>query len=87
MGTIDALLMQLCGRYELTLLSSDQDFALAAPYVPFKLWSNGGGRHPAFALTHWSLRREAPGTRARAWWCAIDLPPVAVPVIRQESWV
>ena len=40
-GTIDALLIQLCGRYELTLLSGDKDFANAAPFVPFKLWSNG----------------------------------------------
>jgi hypothetical protein len=40
-GTIDALLIQLCGRYELTLLSADKDFAIAAPYVPFKLWGNG----------------------------------------------
>ena len=40
-GTIDALLIQLCGRYELTLLSADKDFANAAPHVPFKLWGNG----------------------------------------------
>ena len=40
-GTIDALLIQLCGRYDLTLLSSDKDFAHAAPYVPFKLWGLG----------------------------------------------
>ncbi len=40
-GTIDALLIQLCGRYELTLLSADKDFANAAPCVPFKLWGNG----------------------------------------------
>ena len=40
-GTIDALLMQLCGRFELTLLSTDKDFANAAPYIPFKLWGNG----------------------------------------------
>ncbi|MCW5635090.1 MAG: PIN domain-containing protein [Rubrivivax sp.] len=40
-GTIDALLIQLCGRYELTLLSTDKDFADAAPYVPFKLWGHG----------------------------------------------
>ncbi len=39
-GTIDALLVQLCGRYELTLLSADKDFANAAPLVPFKLWGN-----------------------------------------------
>lgn len=40
-GTIDALLIQLCGRFELTLLSTDKDFASAVPYVPFKLWGDG----------------------------------------------
>jgi len=39
-GTIDALLIQLCGRYDLTLLSSDKDFLNASLYVPFKLWAN-----------------------------------------------
>ena len=37
-GTIDALLIQLCGRHELTLLSTDNAFARAAQHVPFKLW-------------------------------------------------
>ncbi len=37
-GTIDALLIQLCGRHELTLLSTDKDFDHAAKHVPFKLW-------------------------------------------------
>ena len=37
-GTIDALLIQLCGRHDLTLLSTDQDFVHAARHVPFKLW-------------------------------------------------
>jgi predicted nucleic acid-binding protein len=37
-GTIDALLIQLCGRHELTLLSADQDFVHAARHVPFSLW-------------------------------------------------
>lgn len=37
-GTIDALLIQLCGRYDLTLLSSDKDFLNAARFVPFNLW-------------------------------------------------
>ena len=37
-GTIDALLVQLCGRYDMTLLSSDKDFANAARHVPFRLW-------------------------------------------------
>jgi hypothetical protein len=37
-GTIDALLIQLCGRHELTLLSTDKDFVHAASLVPFKLW-------------------------------------------------
>lgn len=38
LGTIDALLIQLCGRYELTMLSTDKDFAHARSVVPFKLW-------------------------------------------------
>ena len=38
LGTIDALLLQLCGRYDLTLLSADKDFSNAAPYVPIRLW-------------------------------------------------
>lgn len=37
-GTIDALLVQLCGRYELTLLTTDKDFANASRHVPFKIW-------------------------------------------------
>ena len=37
-GTIDALLIQLCGRHELTLLSTDKDFAHAAGHVPFNIW-------------------------------------------------
>ncbi|MCZ7562129.1 MAG: PIN domain-containing protein [Burkholderiaceae bacterium] len=37
-GTIDALLIQLCSRHELTLLSTDDDFAHAARHVSFKLW-------------------------------------------------
>jgi predicted nucleic acid-binding protein len=38
LGTIDALLIQLCGRYELTMLSTDNDFAHARSVVQFKLW-------------------------------------------------
>jgi predicted nucleic acid-binding protein len=38
-GTIDALLIQLCGRYELTLMSTDQDFRHAARFVPFRQWT------------------------------------------------
>jgi predicted nucleic acid-binding protein len=37
-GTIDALLIQLCIRYELTLLSADNDFANVSAHVKFKLW-------------------------------------------------
>ena len=37
-GTIDAVLIQLCRRHELTLLSADQDFAAAARWVGFRLW-------------------------------------------------
>jgi predicted nucleic acid-binding protein len=38
-GTIDALLMQLCRRHELTLLTTDGDFASAARHVDFRLWA------------------------------------------------
>ena len=41
-GTIDALLIQLCGRHEMTLLSTDKDFTHAAVHVPFKLWQPVG---------------------------------------------
>ena len=37
-GTIDALLIQLCGRHDVTLLTADKDFLNAAAFVPFKLW-------------------------------------------------
>lgn len=37
-GTIDALLIQLCGRHKLTFLSTDKDFEHAARHVPIKLW-------------------------------------------------
>ncbi len=37
-GTIDALLIQLCGRHDLTLLTTDNDFRHAARHVPVKLW-------------------------------------------------
>ncbi len=38
-GTIDALLIQLCGRYDLTLLTTDQDFQHASKHVPLRLWN------------------------------------------------
>jgi predicted nucleic acid-binding protein len=37
-GTIDALLAQLCIRYTLTLLTTDQDFIGVARLAPIKLW-------------------------------------------------
>jgi predicted nucleic acid-binding protein len=37
-GTIDALLIQLCGRHDLTLLTTDRDFVHSAKHVPVKLW-------------------------------------------------
>jgi predicted nucleic acid-binding protein len=37
-GTIDALLAQLCIRHELTLLTTDRDFTLAAGHCPLKVW-------------------------------------------------
>lgn len=37
-GTIDALLAQLCIRHELTLLSTDKDFTHAARHCPLRVW-------------------------------------------------
>jgi predicted nucleic acid-binding protein len=45
-GTMDAVRIQLCGRYERTLLSVDKVFVNAAPYVLFKPWGNGSGSPP-----------------------------------------
>ncbi len=38
LGTIDALLAQLCIRHRLTLLTTDQDFVHAASHCPLRLW-------------------------------------------------
>jgi predicted nucleic acid-binding protein len=37
-GTIDALLAQLCIRHGLIMLTTDQDFAHAAAHCPLRLW-------------------------------------------------
>ena len=41
LGTIDALLAQLCVRHELTLLTTDNDFVRAASHCPLRLWEHG----------------------------------------------
>jgi len=38
-GTIDALLAQLCIRHELTLLTADADFRRMARHCPLRLWT------------------------------------------------
>jgi len=38
-GTIDAILAQLCIHYELRLLTADPDFACIAEYEPLQLWA------------------------------------------------
>ena len=38
-GTIDALLAQLCLRHDLTMLTADQDFTRFAEHSRLKLWS------------------------------------------------
>lgn len=40
MGTVDALIAQLCIRHELVLLSTDQDFVHAAKHCSLKVWSS-----------------------------------------------
>ena len=42
-GTIDALIAQLCIRHDLTLLTTDNDFKLAAPYCILRVWSPENG--------------------------------------------
>ena len=45
-GTIDALLAQLCIRYELTMLTTDQDFHHIASVAPLSVWANGTSETP-----------------------------------------
>ena len=37
-GTIDAVIAQLCIRHGLTLLTTDNDFVLAARHCPLRVW-------------------------------------------------
>ncbi len=37
-GTIDALLIQLCARHDLIMLTTDRDFMLAAKHCDFRVW-------------------------------------------------
>ncbi len=39
-GTMDALLAQLCIRHGLTMLTTDEDFRRIAQRFPLKVWSN-----------------------------------------------
>ena len=39
-GTIDAVLAQLCIRHDLTMLTTDEDFRRVAQRFPLKVWSN-----------------------------------------------
>lgn len=39
LGTVDALIAQLCMRDDLTLLTTDQDFVHAAKHCALKVWS------------------------------------------------
>ena len=40
LGTVDALIAQLCIRHGLTLLTTDLDFTHAARYCDLKVWSD-----------------------------------------------
>jgi hypothetical protein len=40
LGTIDALLAQLCIRHVLTLLTTDRDFTHAARHCPLRVWGS-----------------------------------------------
>jgi len=43
LGTVDALLAQLCISNGLTPLTTDQDFSHAAQHIKLKVWSAEGG--------------------------------------------
>ena len=38
-GTVDAVLIQLCLKHDLVLLSSDNDFRSAAKHIKFRVWN------------------------------------------------
>lgn len=38
LGTVDALIAQLCIRHDLTLLTMDGDFAAATKHAELKVW-------------------------------------------------
>ena len=38
-GTVDAVLIQLCLKHDLVLLSSDDDFRSAAKHIKFRVWN------------------------------------------------
>ena len=40
-GTVDALLIQICRRHDLVMLSTDRDFHAASKHVDFKQWMAG----------------------------------------------
>ncbi|NOT45576.1 MAG: PIN domain-containing protein [Acidobacteria bacterium] len=44
LGTVDALIAQLCLRHEMTLLSTDQDFVHAARHCALEVWSPKGAK-------------------------------------------
>jgi predicted nucleic acid-binding protein len=44
LGTIDALIAQLCIRHTLTLLTTDRDFEGAANVLPLKLWRSAAAK-------------------------------------------
>lgn len=41
-GTIDALLAQLCLRHDLTMLTTDSDFSRVAKHAALKVWASEG---------------------------------------------
>ena len=40
-GTIDAILAQLCLRHSLTMLTTDKDFHALAKHAPLRIWKAG----------------------------------------------
>ena len=57
LGTIDALLAQLCIHHDLIMLKTDGEFGSAAQHCPLKVWAPDAGPSASFRV---------PGTRPQA---------------------
>lgn len=60
LGTIDALLVQLCIRHNLTMLTTDQDFTHAAAHCPLRVWARRTGAYALHPRVSAQMLRAQP---------------------------